>query len=425
MLAVAISWLGCVLIAAIPGFFSGHYACFLDACFDVMSGFTTTGLTLIQDLDHISDGLNTWRHLLSYIGGQGMIVLALSFLTRALPGGHRLYVGEGKDERLSPSVAETSRLIWRISLWYLAVGTGMLAVGAWASGIAGYRGFLHGMWIFMAAWSTGGFAPNTQSIVYYHSWLFETLTMVLFVLGSLNFGLHHAIWRGKRSEARRNLEVQAFLVTSIGLTLFALFALSRAGVYSGAVALFRRVTYQVLSAHTTTGFMSVYPAQLVTQWGPLPVLVLVFAQMIGGSASSTAGGYKGIRVGLAVKSLGHEIRRLLLPESAVTVTRFHFFKDASLEDRLVKSALLIIGLYTVTFAVTTFAGVAAGYPLDVSMFEAASATGNVGLSAGLTTSAMPAFLKIWYIIVMWVGRLEFMAVLVFVGYLLQMRKLAR
>jgi trk system potassium uptake protein TrkH len=425
MLVVAVSWLVAMVVCAVPSWLSGQYISFVDACFDVMSGFTTTGLILIQDLDHVSDGMNTWRHLLSYVGGQGMIVLALSFLTKSFPGIQRLYASEGKDERLSPSIAGTARLIWRISLWYLVVGTAVLTVGAWSSGISGYRGFLHGLWVFLAAWSTGGFAPQTQSIIFYHSGLFEALTMVFFVLGSLNFGLHHAVWQGNRAEVRRNLEVQAFVATSVGLTLTALFALSRIDLYSSTASLFRRGVYQLISAHTTTGFMTIYPTQLIWQWGPLSLLTLVFAQLIGGSASSTAGGFKGIRVGLAVKAIGQEIRRLLLPESAVIVTRFHFFKNSVLEDRQTRSALLIIGLYILTFSLTAVANVASGYALDVSLFEAASVTGNVGLSAGLTGVAMPTALKLWYILVMWVGRLEFMAVLVFIGYVLRPRRTVR
>jgi trk system potassium uptake protein TrkH len=274
----------------------------------------------------------------------------------------------------------------------------------------------------MAAWSTGGFAPQSQNILFYHSLAVELAGMVFFVLGSLNFGLHHAFLVGNRREVARNLEVQAFAVTSVTLALVATFHLAATGVYGGAGALFRNGVYQVVSAHTTTGFMTVYPAQLAAQWGDFALLVLVVAMLLGGSASSTAGGFKGLRVGLAVKAALHEVRRLLAPESAVVVTRFHFFRDQTLEDRHVRSAFLVIGLYLLTFAVTSLATVAAGYPLDLSMFEAASATGNVGLSVGVASPAMPWWLKLVYTVTMWVGRLEFMAVLVLVGYALDRRR---
>ncbi|MEW5933639.1 MAG: potassium transporter TrkG, partial [Bacillota bacterium] len=145
--------------------------------------------------------------------------------------------------------------------------------------------------------------------------------------------------------------------------------------------------------------------------------------LLGGSASSTAGGFKGIRVGLAAKMLSHEVRRLLVPESALVVTRFHFFRDFVLEDRHVRGALFIMGLYSLTFAVGATVTVAAGYPLDQALFEAASATGNVGLTVGITSPAMPWFLKLLYGLIMWVGRLEFMAVLVLLGYAVYHRRL--
>jgi trk system potassium uptake protein TrkH len=351
-----------------------------------------------------------------------MIVLALVFLARGLPGGYKLYVAEGKDERLFPSSSQTARAIWVISLVYAAVGTLVLAFTAWGAGLPPYRAFLHGLWIYMAAWSTGGFAPQSQNILFYHSLALELATMVFFVLGSLNFGLHNGIWSGNRKEIFRNLETQAFATTSLALALVVAAYLSTRGIYATAAGLFRNGIYQVISAHTTTGFMTVYPAQLGRQWGDFALLALTLAMLIGGSASSTAGGFKGLRVGLAVKTALHEVRRLLAPESAVVVTKFHFFRDLVLEDQHVRSAFLVMGLYVVTFAMAALATVVAGYPLNLAMFESASVTGNVGLSAGVTSPAMPWWLKLVYVVVMWVGRLEFMAVLVLVGYIVYRRR---
>ena len=118
---------------ALPYYLSGNYLSYLDCCFDVMSGFTTTGLTLIQDMDHLSNGINMWRHLLTFVGGQGMVVLALTFLVKGTNGAYKMYVGEGKDERLMPNAVSTARYIWLISLIYLVVGTLVL----WIAGITG------------------------------------------------------------------------------------------------------------------------------------------------------------------------------------------------------------------------------------------------------------------------------------------------
>ena len=116
MTVTAGAWFAGMLVCALPYALSGNYQTYLDSCFDVMSGFTTTGLTLIQDMDHLANGVNMWRHLLTFVGGQGMVVLVLTVMTRGSNGMYKMYVGEGKDERLMPNVIHTARAIWQISM---------------------------------------------------------------------------------------------------------------------------------------------------------------------------------------------------------------------------------------------------------------------------------------------------------------------
>jgi len=208
----ALAWIILMILCAIPYRLSGNTKSFLDACFDVMSGFTTTGLALTQDLDHLSNGLNMWRHMLTFIGGQGMVVLALTFLAKEIGGAYKMYVGEGKDIELVPNVKGTARHIWKISMVYLIIGTIALWIAGMAIGLKPVSALLHAFYIFASSWSTGGFAPNTQNIMYYHSVLYETIAMVIFILGSFNFGLHYAIWQGKRREIIKNIEAQSFLL---------------------------------------------------------------------------------------------------------------------------------------------------------------------------------------------------------------------
>jgi trk system potassium uptake protein TrkH len=186
----SLSWIILTVVCAVPYRLSGHTYSLLDACFDVMSGFTTTGLALTQDLDHLSNALNMWRHMLTFIGGQGMVVLALTFLTKEIGGAYKIYVGEGKDIELVPNVKGTARHIWVISLVYLILGTAALWIVGISIGLHPVSAFLHALYIFESSWSTGGFAPNTQNIMYYHSLVYETVAMIIFILGSLNFGLH-------------------------------------------------------------------------------------------------------------------------------------------------------------------------------------------------------------------------------------------
>lgn len=414
----SLSWIILMFLCAIPYLLSGHVNSILDACFDVMSGFTTTGMVLTQDLDHISLSLNLWRHMLTFIGGQGMIVLALTFLLKETGGAYIFYVGEAKDIDLVPNVKGTARIIWKISMVYLVIGTTALWIDGMTIGLNPLSAFFNGLFIFASSWSTGGFAPYTQNMMYYHSFSYENLTIIFFILGSLNFGLHHAILSGNKKELLKNIETQSFFISSFLASILAVMWLARTGVYNDAIAMFRRVVYNVLSAHTTTGFGSVYARQFALEWGDFGILILVIVMLIGGSACSTAGGFKGLRIGIIGNSILADVKRLLASERTVKVFRFHHIKDQILSDGLVKASALIIICYLITFAIGTLIGTYYGYPLASAAFEAASITGNVGLSIGITTPGMPTVMKIYYIIAMYLGRLEFLSVFALIGFII-------
>jgi trk system potassium uptake protein TrkH len=425
MVTAAFSWLLAMVVAALPYWLSGHYQSYLDCMYDVMSGLTTTGITLIQNLDHVSDSVNMWRHLLTFVGGQGIVVLALAIFADEAGGGYGLYVGEGKDERLFPSVLHTAKVIWRISLLYLVIGTIAMWVTCMVIGMEPGRAFLHGLWIFMAAWSTGGFAPMSQNMLYYHSSLFELVTFVFFIIGSFNFALHSAVLRGNRRELLKNLETVSFGTTMTVLTFLTCWGLAKLRVYPGIVALIRKGFYQLASAHTTTGFMTVYPQQFKGEWGDTALLAMIVAMMIGGSACSTAGGFKGLRVGILFKALIQDTKRLLRPSSAIVVQKYHYHGEKTLGDQQVRSAALVVLMYVGIFAIGTIGGCLSGFPLLDSAFESASVTGNVGLTIGVATPAIPAALKLVYIFNMWAGRLEFMAILASAGFIVSFARKAR
>ena len=192
--------------------------------------------------------------------------------------------------------------------------------------------------------------------------------------------------------------------------------LARLGVYPDAAALFRKVFFQVASGHTTTGFGTIYARTFVAQWGPLAMLGITLAMAIGASACSTAGGIKGLRVGVLAAALLQEARRLISPERAVVAQRFHHLGQRYLTDAVVRAAALVTLWYVATYAIGTVAGVWYGADIASALFEAVSAGSNTGLSCGLTGPALPAGLKIVYIMEMWVGRLEFMGVITLLGF---------
>jgi len=415
LVVASLTWILLSLISAIPYVLSGHSLSYLDAIFDVMSGFTTTGVFLLQDLDHISQALNFWRHLLTFVGGQGMIVLAISFFVKEIGSAYKFYVGEGKDIALVPNVKGTAQWIWKISLIYLLIGTILLWLQGMRLGLNPLNSFFHGLYIFEAAWSTGGFAPNYQNILFYHDFLYESIGLVFFIIGSFNFGLHFALIQGKYSEFRKNIEVVSFFVSSFVLSILAVIYLNNTGMYTNAISLFRRVVYNLLSAHTTTGFGSVYAQQFISDWGGLGITVMVVAMLIGGSACSTAGGIKGLRVGIIFKGIYSDIVKLMKGEKTMRVVKYHHIKDQVLDDNSFRSAASIAILYVVLFTIGVILTTLSGYGLMESAFEVASVSGNVGLSVGIIQAGMPAYLKIFYIIAMYLGRLEFISIFVLIG----------
>ncbi|KGK85788.1 potassium transporter TrkG [Clostridium sp. HMP27] len=418
LVIAAFSWIILTILCAIPYWLSGNFKQFIDACFDVMSGFTTTGLVLIQNLDHVSYGLNMWRHIITFVGGQGMVVMALSFLVRDTVGAYKMYVGEGKDIELVPNVKGTAKIIWIISMIYLVLGTVFLWVNGICIGIKPVSAFFHGLFIYMSAWSTGGFAPMTQNLNYYHSLSFEVTSIIFFTIGSFNFGLHYAIWQGNKKEIVKNIETQSFFITAILASYFAVIALNKLQVYDNPISMFRRVVYNILSAHTTTGFGNIYARQFALQWGDFGLIIIIIAMLIGGSACSTAGGFKGLRIGILFKGLIGEVKRLLVSERKINIVKYHYIKNNVLTDGIIKSSAIVVICYIILFILGTAIGVYYGYPLVSAAFESASVAGNVGLSIGITNADMPYLMKLYYIIAMYLGRLEFMSVFVLVGFII-------
>ena len=415
LIVASAGWLVAMMFGAIPHFLSGHFKSYLDACFDLMSGYTTTGLFMLQDLDHVSHGLNMWRHLLTYAGGQGIIVIALTFLFAGTAGAFKIYVSEGKEEQLLPNVIRTARTIWMISLTYLVVGGLFLWVGMSIEGMPAGRGFLHSVWLFMGAWSTGGFAPQNLNLLYYHSLIIEIITLIIFVIGSFNFALHYSVWTGKRSEIWKNIEVRSFTITSLVATFMLAIGFSKMGLYTTLTEFFRKGYYNLISGHTTTGNSNVYATSFYKEFGLIAMWAITLAMCIGASACSTGGGFKGLRMGIVTKSLWGDIKSLVSPESAVVREKIHHVRDIWLDDALVKGTMFVIISYVAIYAVGGLLGTIYGYSPSVAFFDAASAGSNTGLSAGLATPLMPALLKVYYIFEMWAGRLEFMSVFALFG----------
>jgi len=415
MVIVSLSWILAMFLGAIPLYLSGHFSSFLDSCFEAMSGFATTGLTLAQDLDHLANSYNFWRHLTMFIGGIGIIVIALSFLITS-SAYIRMYIGEARDEKILPNIVSTARFILYISIVYFIVGTLSLTIVGLIEGLTLKSAILNGACLFMAAFNTGGFTIYSQNILYYHSILFEILTCVFMLLGAINFKLQYTILVSEKKELFRDIEIKTlFFSIIITFTILGI-ALRLDNLYPNSLSFFRKGFYQLISAHTGTGYSNIYSPQFLS-WNNLAIFGIIVAMAIGGCSCSTTGAIKTIRIGLLYKGLAEDIKKIILPESSIVNERFHHINDIILEDKHLRSASVIIICYIALYFFGAIVGMFFGYPFLNSLFESTSAAGNVGLSCGITSPDMPSFLKITYIIQMWAGRLEFISVFTLFGFI--------
>jgi trk system potassium uptake protein TrkH len=415
---VASGWMMGSLLAAVPFHLSGHYGRFLDAWFEGMSGLTATGLTLVQDLDHLPYSLNVYRHMLTFAGGLGIIIVVLA-LFAAGGGAATLYAAEAREQRLVPNIVRTAKWIAIIAGAYFVVGTIALSIVVRISGITGWRAPFHAVTLFLSAFATAGFAPTSKSIGYYHSLSVELVVLVLMVAGTFSFALHYQLWTGHRREVGRDIEVRTILVSLVLLVTLTLVGLALAGTYTDVTGLSRRGLFTALSAHTTTGFTVTDGSAFLTDWGTIAPFAIVAMMGLGGMAGSTAGGIKALRVGLVAKGVVHDIRRVLAPEAALVVTTFESGKRRILSTKLLRPATFILLLYVVTYLAGAFVGLLYGeWTLSETLFESTSAASSGGLSVGIVAPGMPIALQVTYILQMWVGRLEFVAVFALLGYAL-------
>lgn len=414
----ALGWLAASVVAAVPLAFSGNYLNYLDALFDAVSGLTTSGLTVVVDLDHMAYSHNMWRHLTHLIGGQGIVVAALSLAVGLRGGAVSLYLAEGRDERILPNVLYTTRFIWFVTAIYVGLGTIALFVVNTYLGMAPARGVIHAFWISIAAYDTGGFGPQSMNAMYYHSYLFEIVSVFLMIAGTMNFNLHAQVWKGDRSELWRNIETRVLAFNIAVLSALTAVGLAATSAFPGSLEAVRKGAYHVLSAHTGTGHQTIYANQWLADYGGTGLAAIMLAMAAGGAVSSTAGGIKALRLGLIFKSIVQQVKEAIAPRSAVMAARYHHLGERFLAPQVTGAVAILFILYVVTYITGGLVGAAYGFSAGEALFESISATANVGLSTGITSTTMPTGLKLFYIFQMWVGRLEFIAVLTLFAYLI-------
>ncbi|MDR2493323.1 MAG: hypothetical protein LBD25_07725 [Coriobacteriales bacterium] len=405
-----LAWIVGAFFAAVPLWLSGHYGSPLDAFFEGVSGLTATGITLVRDIDHLSMADNMWRFMLQLVGGQGVIVVALSLglFTRV---GSSFYNAEGREESILPNIAKTAQFIWTFAATIVVIGTLALAGTLLASGMEPLRSVFHGLWITIGSYDTGGFAPQSSSLIYYHSWPLEAVTMVLMFLGAINFALFAKIHRGNWREFLRDIEVRTLVLWTLGMLVAFVAAVCAGDFLTGYTELLRRGIFTIVSTATNTGYQVLTNNQLTNMLTSGALFLVALSMAVGGSAGSTAGGIKALRVGIIFKGLVMRIKIVLLPPSAQVNTNYNHIGRHRLTNDLLSSALIIASLYVISYVIGALAGIVCGYEALPATMDSIAAASNAGLVSGVANANAPVLLKVVYIVQMWMGRLEFLTLL--------------
>jgi trk system potassium uptake protein TrkH len=409
---VLLSWMAVIGFSAWP-FVMLSELTFSRALFEAMSGWTTTGLSVV-DVTRAGPMILLWRSVMQWAGGAGLAIIMMSAIVG--PTGVGLSSAEGRSEQLVPEVRRSARLVMTIYTVYVLAGT----LAYWWAGMSAFDALNHAF----AAVSTGGFSTHPESIGHWDSPAIEAVSLPLMLLGNLSFVTAWFLWRGKFGIVAKNGEIRLMVIV-IPLATAALFLLTIQGVYlqlgsqlgsqlglqlgpeSGKAL--RVAVFETVAALTTTGFSTV----TYTHWNAFGLFLLILLMLIGGGTCSTAGGIKQFRIYLFCKLLIWEIKRSLLPRTAVIDCSIQEGSHrVAVDDARVRQVAVFVFLYLVTYLLGVLVLCACGYDLSDALFEFASALGTVGLSVGVTSAGMPDVALWAEIFAMFLGRLEFTVLIV-------------
>ena len=400
---VSLVWIVISFFGCLPFWLSGSVASFTDSFFETISGFTTTGASILVDIEAMPRGLLLWRSMTQWLGGMGIIVLSLAILPALGVGGMQLFVAEvpgPTKEKLHPRVEQTARRLWGIYILF----TGLEMVLLLAGGMSLFDSVCHSF----TTMATGGYSTKQASIAYFDSaYIQYVITFFMFIAGT-NFILSYFAIHLRFEKIWKNEEFRFYL----GSVLFFIVIFSVGLFLTGNGSVeesFRLASFQVVSIITTTGFVS---ADYLL-WIPL-LSVLIFVMMFfGGSAGSTGGGVKIIRVLLIMKNSYIEIKRLIYPNAVIPVR----LNNRPISQNVIGNVLAYTFIYILVMAISLVVISSMGYNLDTAFGAAAATLGNIGPGIGLVGPAenyahFSGFGKWFLSFLMLLGRLELFTVLV-------------
>jgi trk system potassium uptake protein TrkH len=404
-LIVVSAWLVVALVGAVPFvLLTSPQLSFVDAVFESMSGLTTTGATIVTNIDALPRAVLYYRQQLQWLGGMGIIVLAIAILPMLRIGGMQLYRAEYpgplKDAKLTPRITETAK-----ALWVIYVGITVICMFAY---------WLAGMQLFDAvghAFSTvaiGGFSTHDSSLAFWDNSSVEAVAVVFMVIAGMNFALHFTAWRHASAQpyfGDPELKVYASLLAAFSVLISLMLFVT--GTYGSLAESFRYGTFQVISAMTTTGFTT---ASFYIWGGAIPVILMLLA-FIGGCAGSTAGGLKVIRVILLYRQSVREIRRLVHPHAILPIK----VGGQKMSDTVMSAVWGFFFLYIANFAVMTILLTATGLDAETAYSAVAACITNLGPAlgqAGPHYAELSDTAKVVLCAAMLLGRLEVYTLLV-------------
>ncbi len=403
---VVATWIVSCLVGAIPFLLMPEPISFVDALFESSSGFTTTGSTIFADVETLPRSILMWRSLTHWLGGMGIIVLAVAVLPFFGIGGLQLMRAEapGPDvERLTPRLTHTARLFWGIYLGLTAVETLLLVAG----GLDLFDAVNHSF----ATLATGGFSTRNASIAAFNSPMVEWTVTIFMVLSGVNFALYYRLFLRDFQRVLRDSELKAYgtlFVVSVSVVTLALLS---AGAYGGFGETLRYGSFQVATLMTSTGFAT---ADYVL-WPGLAQGILLLMLFVGGCVGSTSGGIKMFHVTVLMKASVRELRRQRHPR-AVIIPRFN---KKPLQDRTMTAAQGFVFLYMALVLVSTIVVASSNTDLETSLTATLAAIGNIGpgfAGVGPTENFgfFPDYVKVWLSFVMVAGRLEIYTILLLI-----------
>jgi trk system potassium uptake protein TrkH len=402
-LLTVLSWPTIVAFGALPFVFSTPQLGYTDAFFEAMSAMTTTGSTVLTDLDHLAPDLLLWRGLLQWIGGIGIIAMAIVLLPGLQVGGMQLFRLESSDrsEKILPRMID---IVSSIVLIYFVLAV-LCALAYGLAGMTVLEASVHAM----TTLSTGGFSTSDASIGHFRSGAVEWIAIVFMIAGSLPFVLYVQALYGKPGKLWRDQQVRAFvtlfLTVALLLTLWLSFQNSRP-----LGGLFRATLFNIVSIITTTGFVS----EDYSRWGHSAVLIFFLLTFVGGCVGSTSGGIKIYRFLVAFAMIRQTLYRLIYPHGVAQVR----YGEQTISDSLVASVLAFLFVYVATVCLLTLGLSLLGLDFVTSLSGAATAVGNVGPGLGPIIGPAGNFAPLsdgakWLLAIgMALGRLEMMTVLV-------------